>query len=307
MNDLKVKNSVEKISMRAIMLIFAAAAVVLTVLRAVGVFSLIDASTGFYKESSFAITSFNILLVLFCGGLIVTSFLSKETGSFVALGYKSGACFGASCFMAVAMFYDCVSSLSASGKCLAGADYYDSAFRMFMSSGALPQFLRSIFALLSAVYFIFLCVSYKKGSRVAGGRKIIALAPVAWAAFRMVSLFISKISFLRVSDLFLELVLLSLCALFYFAFAQTASEVYSEMDLKWRITGFGLSAAAVAAAVSVTRLAGTIVSAQTFVNAEHPFNLADFAFVFFALAVVTQSVKNRKTKKALTEATEGDA
>ena len=153
-----------------------------------------------------------------------------------------------------------------------------------MRSGFLPMMLQSFFAFLSAIYFFILASDFSKGTAKAYKRKILATAPVSWAAARLITRFMRQISFVQVSDLLLELVMIAFMIMFFMALAQTASGVYKD-QFKWRIPGLGLSAGLIAAVISVPRLIFTIFSNSHIVS-EHPFSLADFIFVIFIFTLM---------------------
>jgi len=139
-----------------------------------------------------------------------------------------------------------------------------------------------------------LAKSFSKGSLSAHNHKYLALSPVAWAAFKIITRFVKQISYIKVSDLFLELVMLAFMILFFVALAQVMSGVYSD-DSRWRITALGLSGATVSVCINIPRLVLTVF-ADEFVNIEYPFNLADTAFAFFAVFVALAAVKAASEK-----------
>ena len=79
--------------------------------------------------------------------------------------------------------------------------------------------------------------------------------------------------------------MLGLAVMFLVAFAQVNSGVYSD-GFFWRITGFGFPAALIALTLSVTRLVFAFVSGGSFINPDHPFNIADFAFSLFIIVLL---------------------
>ena len=111
--------------------------------------------------------------------------------------------------------------------------------------------------------------------------------PVGWISCRLLHLFVSKISFMRVSDLFLELLMCAFMVLFFMALAQVSSNVYST-ESRWRLAGFGLPAALISAVISVSRL----VFKETYINENHPFNIVDLAFSVFAVMLVVLLMKD---------------
>ena len=304
MLKMKIKTSKKEITVDNLPLLFLISAVVCCVLRCVQVATLIDAETGFYKQSSVITVLYYVFLFGSCLAFCVLSYLSRQSASLSTSTIQSkplcavAAVFGVS--MLLNSFMSFFESLSASSSANA---YAGSAFKTMMSTGELPKALQAAFALLSALYLFYLAASFKSGSETARKHKIVALAPVGWVAFRLIFRFVSKISFLRVSDLFLELSMLAFMILFFMAFAQVNSGVYSE-GFGWRIPAFGLSAALIAVSVNVPRLIFTVVDAGKYINVNYTFNVNDIMFSVFVVLLVPLAVKF-SVKKEYTEETEG--
>lgn len=249
-------------------------AVVAIVLRIIQMAKFIDNETGFSTGG----TVFGIILILVLISTVIAfavkAFVSAESERIQIQGVKSKALGAATAFFSVSLLFDFISGLTS----MADSDAGD--FRTLMLTGAMPRFLQSVFALLSAFYFLFLAKDYFKGTSNASKHKVLAIMPVAWAGFRMVCRFVRQISFIKVSDLFFELVMLAFMLIFFMAFAQVASGVYSD-GFRWRIPAFGASAALIAGMLSIPRLIFTVISYESFINPQHTFQLADFAFFVF--------------------------
>lgn len=284
---MKIKQSSNKANVSALPLVFVVMTVVAAVIRCFQVFSLIDASTGFYKEKSILTVLLYLIVIGSCVVFCLISFLSINSSGIVTHEIESKRLSVCTYAFAIVMLIDCVKSFLMSVSSSGNTDVYEQTgrIRQLVGSGSLAQFVQSVFALLSFVYLMTLASSIKSAGEKASKRKILALAPVGWTAFRLVGLFVSKISFIQVSDLFFELVMLSFMTLFFMAVAQTTSGVYSD-GAGWKIPAFGLSSALVAGMLSVSRFIATVVNREMFINSSHPFNLTDlFFFVFAAMYV----------------------
>ena len=291
MLKMKIKTSKKEITVDNMPLLFLISALVCTVLRSVQVATLIDAGTGFYKQSSVITVLFYVFLFGSCLAFCLLSFLSSQSASLQTSPIKSKALCGSAAVLGIVMIGDCFSSLGQSLSAVASASTAQgSAFKAMMSTGELPKALQAAFALLSAVYFFILAASFKNGSEKAREHKLLALAPIGWVAFRLIFRFVSKISFLRVSDLFLELCMLAFTALFFMAFAQVNSGVYSE-GFGWRIPAFGMSAALIAVSVNLPRLIFSVIDFEKYITSGYAFNLTDVAFCVFAVLLVPAAVK----------------
>lgn len=294
---MKIKESNEKISLRPLITVFFAVALVCCVVRTIQMGLYIDPSTGFYTGGKWLTVVLYVLLALACATFCAVSYVSRESASLDPGTLKGKSPGAATLALAIAMFYDCIdnflsafSSVSSSNSAYMGAlDNNTSTFKILMSAGTLPMAMQSFFALFSGIFLIILAVDFFKGSHKASSHKLLATAPVWWAGARLLCRFVRKISFLQVSDLFLELIMIAFMIMFFMAFAQVSSGIYSD-GFRWRIAGLGLSSAIIALTLNVARLIYTFVNSSSMINPQHPFTLVDFIFVFFVLCMVSRMI-----------------
>ena len=304
-SKLSLKGSKENLSIAPLTKVFIIAFIVSTVLRCIQMAMYIDPQTGFLTGGS----ALNILLyavlavaiAVFCG----ISFLSADCKSAEIGGLSNSKVATSARLMAIGFVFDCISSFLAAmynfGSTATG--YTD-----VMKSGTLPMMLQSFFALFSGIYFFILASDFSKGTEKAYKRKILATAPVCWAGARLIYRFLRQISFIEVSDLFLELVMIAFMVMFFMALAQVASGVYKD-TVKWRLTGFGLSAGVIAAVLSASRLIMSLVSvigASDYTVSGHSFTLADLLFALFALLLAVK-IKEDAKRPAVTAVYEENA
>ena len=287
---MKIKNSLTNLKTGPLMTVFLSAALVSAAVRCVQMVKFIEPETGFTVGANWLMILLYVVLLGCCATFCVVSFLSKDTENHQPEGVADKFAGVAGIFFAVALLFDWIGSFfswtSAFGVTTAPG------IKGMMASGLLTGFLQSIFGFLSMFYMFILAFDLKRGTQKATKFKILAIAPVGWAAVRLVHRFIRQISFLEVSDLFLELIMLSFMVMFFMALAQVVSGVNST-GFSWRLTGFGLSAALISFALYIPRLIFTFASSG-YINSEHRFCLADFAFAFFAAALVLSLNKTQK-------------
>ncbi len=298
---MKIKQSLS-VSIRPMPVVFCAVSFVAAVVRMLQMLKFIDVETGFYKGGS--ILNILLLIILVGSGLYfaVVSFLSKETKAFDLENSKNTALGGVTAFFAFSLLCDWVGSFLNSGRYLLDIPSLSSV-KTLMTSGTLPVGMQSIFALLSAIYFVILAIDFFKGTNKASKLKLLAIAPVGWAAMRMIHRFIRQISYIEVSDLFFELVMIAFMIMFLMAFAQINSGVYSE-GFTWRLTGFGLPSAVIAFMLCVPRLILTFVNATGYINSNHRFQLCDLAFACFVFVLVLTLIRNNSDCEAYTSTEE---
>lgn len=274
---MKIKGTSTSITLSDIPKTLGISALVCIVIRCIQMAKFIDSETGFTTGGTFFSIILILLLVSTVLAFLVKAFLSAESEKLQVQGIKSKPLGAATLFFSVSLLFDFISGLTAMSDAGAMGD-----FKALMLTGTMPRFIQSIFALLSAFYFLFLAKDFFKGTQKASKHRVLATTPVGWAGFRMVCRFVRQISFVKVSDLFLELIMLALMLIFFMAFAQVVSGVYSD-GFRWRIPSFGAAAALIAITLSVPRLIFTVISFEKFINAQHTFQLADFAFFVFIL------------------------
>ncbi len=294
---MKLKNSNESLKLGSLFPIMYGGSLLLVILRSIQLTRFIDSETGFFTGGMLVNILLYGIIAILSVYFIVVSFLSAESGKIEIAALKDKTASVVSVVFGISLIYDCLASffdsIVKSDEMGMGAFMTKTeAFKELMATGTLPYALQSLFALLSAVYVFILAKSFSKGSLSAHNNKYLALSPVAWAAFKLITRFVKQISYIKVSDLFLELVLIAFMILFFVALAQVTSGVYCD-ETRWRITALGLSAGLISVCINVPRLVLTVF-ANEFVNKEYPFNFADTAFAFFAVFIALAAVKNLK-------------
>ena len=287
-NKPTIKGSKENIKLAPTLTVFAAAAVAGIVIRYIQMLKFIDPKTGFTTGGNALSVVLYALIVVSSLFICVTSFLSADSKK-IAIGNSGNklASIGTSLFA--------ISLLGDTYYCLYQVMFNSgtaSAYTDVMKNGTVPMTLQSIFAFISAIYLFILASDFSKGTAKAYKRKFLATAPVFWAGSRLIFRFLRQISFVEVSDLLLELVMIAFMIMFFMALAQVSSGVYKD-SFKWRIPGLGLSAAIIAATVSVPRMI-VAITARELVNKAYPFSLTDLLFVIF---IITLMVKIKEDAK----------
>ncbi len=277
-------------------LIFLLCCAVTVVIRTVQVFSFVDRETGFYKGGSALAIVLYLIIAAFSVFCAVTSFLSKETAKIEIKAEKDTLLSVLTCLLSLGFLYDSASSFIGSFDSMGSSSYGVSAFQSMMLSGTLPQMFQSIFALFSAVYFLSFSKDMIKGTHKASNHKIIAVAPVCWAGFRLVHRFIEQISYIRVSELLLELILLALTVMFFMAFAQVVSCVYIK-NARWRIIGLGFPVSLISLTVNVPRLIFALTQGVDELYSKYPFKVSDFIIALFIIVLIFR-ITGRKNQAA---------
>ncbi|MBR3816935.1 MAG: hypothetical protein IKJ27_09440 [Clostridia bacterium] len=290
---MKLKNSITSLRLNKLSAAFAVLLFICTVFRTLQMLFFIEPETGFNTGPSWLMVLFYILISGGCFVLSLISFLSKETAELDLDGVKSKAISVSSFVFAATLLYDWFCCIF-EGVSSYAVVQVGSGFKGLMSSGFLTGTLQSFFAFFSMIYFVVLGFDMKRGTRIASQKfKIMALAPVGWASVRLVHRFISQISFLEVSDLFLELLMLSFTVMFFMAFAQVVSGVNST-GFSWRLYGFGSSAAMISVTVNISRSIVVLIKGSSALNPSYMPEIADIAFAVFIIMLIGEFVRYRK-------------
>lgn len=283
---MKTKRENEDLSLKFIPIIFAISSIVCISIRAYQMLFLIDAQTGFNLQTGFLNYAIYLALGIASFILLSLSYVHGETFEMKSAKFHSDTLSVVSSVFSGVLIFDGIvcllgafTSTSAIVTSIIGVVYEESAL----------TYLRGFFAILSAGYFIILAKDYRNDSSDSTQKKILALAPVAWMGFKLMSLFSTQISFLRVSDLVLELFMLAFMLNFFLSFAQFNSNVYRE-GFTWKLYGFGLCASLISLTINVPRLIFTFVQDGVFVNSAYPLSLVNLICAIFALVFIFRDI-----------------
>ncbi len=287
---MKLKENKEISLYNKIPLIFFLCCAVTVVLRTVQMFFFIEREAGFYTGGNLIKVLLYVLIAVASLAFAFVAFLSKETAQ-VSLRMKKDTGLSAlAALVSVSFLYDSLTAFAGSATSVGTASYGATAFQSMMLSGSIPQFFQGIFALLSALYFLFFAKGIIKGTHSAAKHRILAVAPVGWAGFRLIFRFVEQISYIRVSELLLELVLLALFVMFFMAFAQLSSGVYVK-NSRWRMTGIGLPAALISLTVNVPRILFAVIKGTDALYSKYPFKVCDFVLALFIAVLVVKLIR----------------
>ncbi len=284
------------VSVKPLSILFFCGAVVSVILRAIQMAKHIDPETGFYTGgNAVKVILYGVLALsalVFCG----VSYLSLDCAKLSFHNNENKTVGTVSAIMGVAFFIDSFSSFGGSFSSLGSAS---GNYTSLMSSGAAPMLLQAVFGFFSGVFFFILAKDMLKGTAAASKRKFLATMPVWWAGARLIHRFLRQISFVEVSDLLLELLMIGTMLFFFMAMAQVVSGVYSD-GFRWRIFGLGYTASLLALTTSVPRLVFSFINSG-FINAQHPFYLCDLVFALFAVTLILCHKPQEPESEAVTE------
>lgn len=270
-------------------IVFIASVIVSLPVRVYQLFVNVESGTGFWINRShfsvyviFAVAAIGtvlpiILALVFKSGLgkVDTSASKKPFGGVLSF------------LMAVGLVIDAISRYTAFSDLY--FDFTNSASTTPMlsylsKSGALAMGLEAFFAVISAIYFILLGIAWLTEKDPAE-YKLLAIMPVFWAIFRIMHRFMRKISFLNVSELFFELMMIVFLMMFFMAFAQVTSKVGGK-GLEWKLYAYGLPAALFCLICFVPRIVVAAIGKGDLIASGSSIEIVDLTAALFVLFVL---------------------
>lgn len=310
---MKIKGSAENLKISSALIVAGMGTLAAVALRIVQAFGgLIDFETGFYTSDSFTIYALYGVLALCAVLTFVISFFAGKVPQDKLPEKRSIPVAATALLFAAALCFNAVSRYEAYSTIAERYDYLimeQPQFSYLMKSGALATLGESVFAVLSALYFLLLAVKFIGAGKMNLTKvKFFSLCPLFWATFRMVQRFSRTISFMNVSSLFLELFMIAFMMMFFMYLAQTSSLV-SNRATSFKVVSYGLVAAMFSAVVSVPKVLLLLVN-PAYKNLadtgmlECPLEIADLFFLLFAFSFVICLVKSPEIKNMTLKETE---
>ncbi len=260
--------------------VFAAALIAALVLRTLQYFTVIEEYTGFFKTSDAKTVIFYIVIGASSLFFIATSLFNKGT-EFDREAAKRPVTAIISVLCGAAAFASVYGEYAAKDV---DTSAYTVSSPMSGSSSNVLTYAVCVLGLVSAVYFIVLGVTYFTGRRTEP-YKLLALAPVLWNISRLVLRFTRTISYMRVSELLLEMLALSCYCLFFMAYARCTSAVNEEGSVK-RIKAFGLIGALMGFLCFVPRVIAVCAGRPELIYVLSRVDFSDLAIALFMLVTV---------------------
>lgn len=257
-------------------------------LRLYQYFVIIDTGyTGFFKKIDWSVPVLSGALVIFCIFFFaVMSRTAYMTASMPVVNKNNGMKLAAA-FMAVGIIYDITLTLT---KLIVAMRGYTrlleiNFFTYLFSEGLIAVILQCICGFLSVIFFILYALSFGDGKNAFTGYRVLALMPLFWTMFRMVYRFMTKIAFIEVSELMLELFALAFMMIFFMSFARMVSSIPQKNDMR-KAAAFGFPAIILTSVIGLSRLAATLGGRSELLPNGFAFTLSDPAFAVFAFAFI---------------------
>lgn len=277
-------------------LVFVAAAVIALPIRTLQYFTVLESETGFYSQPDWSVYLLNILLAAAAAAILLFGIIKRKKLDY-SLEVTKRPGFGIlSLTSAIGILSNAVSCIitimNTPAAVASGAE----------STGAANTILaaQAIFALLSAIYFVALGLSAVSGKSNGSEYRLISLAPVLWSICRIVFRFTRTISYIQVSDLMFEMLMIVFLIMFFMAFAQVNSNVNGK-NCEWKIAAYGLIAALLALICFVPRFIVTLTGNAHLLHEQSPIEYCDISNALFIICTVFTRVTDRIPEKVSEE------
>lgn len=275
---------------------FAAALVLALPIRVYQLLFLIEPATGFYSKTNFTVPFLYVLLAAAGVLFFLLSYYPKQ----VSFGgkIKSSKIFAVLPFaIAVAFIIDAAIKTSDIFAMVTSTDVTGYAASQNMpslfSGDSFMIFIRIIFAVISCVYFAILGFSYCGIIYDASQFKSLALAPLAWTIFRLITDFMWKINYRNISDLLLEMFMLAAFMFFFLSFARINSDIGREGAYR-KLYAFGFTGSLIALTLSVPRLVLILIGQSNHIVNDFGFSPVDLLIGIFMVYYLLISVKSKE-------------
>ncbi len=278
--------------------IFFLAMLITVPLRTAHYFSLIESDTGFYSEVTFSVYLFFAVIVAAIAFFTFFA-LSKRKSLTYSVHAATRPGFGALAGLTAAGFvfdvFACLQKLGSDKYSQVGG-YVSPEEASSLSTASFILKLQAAAAIVSAVYFLVLCLVNLAGKKLPKAVSFISVFPVIWGMLKLVFRFMETISYIRVSDLILEMLMLSFAIMFFMAFAQLNSGI-SPKNCEWKVAAYGLSAALLAVICFVPRLIMTLTGNADLIYDSSSLEYCDICMALLAICTAFTRIGEKQPEE----------
>ncbi len=274
--------------------IFAVALVIALPLRMLQYKNNIEAGTGFYLSVDAAVIAFYAILAVAFAAIFVMAIKDRKNMILDRTAKRSIVIGAVTLVSAILCVYGGISDF------LTPVSTEAPVYTVTTTSAALLVSLNksaAVCEILSGIYFALSGAMFISGKGCGEIFKLLSLFPAIWSAIRLVARFTRTVSYIRVSDLFLEMLMLACFALFFMAYAQNNSKVNGE-GTESKLMLFGLFGALLGFIVAVPRLVLVITGSENLMYELSAFEIGDLALALFSVAAVAGRIIKKEKSEA---------
>ena len=275
-------------------IIMAIAAVVALPIRTMQFFTVLEGESGFYREADWSVYLLYGVLALSIVAILVYGIFSRKRHDYSLEVSKRPGMGVVSMAAAMGVLLDaafCITSAMKIEEISSGLSTANYVEGMTQGDGVILT-AEAVFAVFTSIYLVVLGFSYLSGKTNGSEYRLISLAPVIWSIFRLVYRFKRTISFVRVSDLLFEMIMICFMIMFFFAFAQVNSRVGGKGN-EWKIAAYGIPAALLALVCFIPRFIVTITGNAQLLYSYSAAEYCDFGVALFIISAVLTRVTDK--------------
>lgn len=255
--------------------------------------NIIEVNTGFYKAVDRSVYIMYILAVAALIASYLIALLAKNVPASKSPYRKNRFLAVTSILLGVGIVLDVVSAVSAfiikaKSFAAAGISVLGTA-----DQGQIPILLEAVLGVFAAIYILVFGISYIDGRTTYSQYKFLAITPFFWSMSRLIMRLISKISYVNVSDLMLEIFGIAFMMIFFMSFARICADISNKKAMR-SIFASGAAAAFLLGTANIPRLLMYISGNIAKIPSGYGLSLCDLAFVFFAAAYIINAYKCAK-------------
>lgn len=290
---MKITGKYEKINPLLGLYIAAGLLIAAIPVRLYQLLNIIEQDTGFYKAVDRSVYVMYILAALALLASYGVSVLAKNIPASKSPYRKNKFLAVTSIVLGVGIVLDVVSAVS---DFIIKARSFVSAGISFLGTadqGQIPILCEAVLGVFAAIYLLVFGISYIDGRTTYSQYKFLAITPFFWSIARLVTRLISKIAYVNVSDLMLEIFGIAFMMIFFMSFARISSGLSNKKAMR-SVFASGAVGAFLLGTANVPRALMLISGNSGKITAGYPLSLCDLAFVFFAAAYIINAYKCAK-------------
>lgn len=296
------KSLLEGITFPAI--IFAVISVIAIPLRTFQYFNNIEASTGFYMEQNTSVWALYALMAAICIFSIGFAIIGRKALVLDFNHEKRAGCGILSALLAILTLGDALRCFNHTFdlrlEFILSAQYPDMLEPERAKIVESVINLEGITAVAAAMFFIVSALSFLSGKSVAEKFRLLSLAPVLWSVARIIYRFSITISYLRVSQLTIEMFMLIFGILFFMTYAQTNSKVNAK-GLDWKLVAYGFPTAFFSLLSFIPQFVALVAGKEELLYIYSVPYYCDFAASLFILSILISRIRVKSGDAETTE------
>lgn len=150
--------------------------------------------------------------------------------------------------------------------------------------------IEAAFGVFAAIYILIFGVSHFDGKSTYSQHKFLALAPLFWVTGRIILKIMTKIAYVNVADLMLEIFMLAFMMIFFLSFARISTGLSNEKSMR-SLFASGYVCLFLCALTNVPRVVLMLTGNKALLPVDYPVSISDLACSIFVAAYIVNAMK----------------